>query len=180
MTWTYTMTDGETQTAMRFAKRVAATYADGKKTASAKLTIANLTTDKLERAFLVSRISEIAVCKFLNLPFVHALDWGEECDRGWDLQYRDQYIDVKASETPNPRLIWPASKAHFLDEANCDAFALCGVAMPRITLHGFCSLTRFKNNCTTSDGTDGLVKGTLWMSAAHITTPDDFKARFGE
>lgn len=178
MTWTYTMRDGETQTAMRFAKRIAATYADGKKTASAKLTMANLTPDKLERAFLVSRISEIAVCHFLGIHIIHSLDWSNECDRGWDLQFHDLFIDVKASETPNPRLIWPASKAHFIDEVNCDVFALCGVAMPRITLHGFCSLNRFRNNCVTSDGTDGLVKGTLWMRAEHITPPEDFKSMF--
>lgn len=174
MTWVYRARDGEMQTAMRFSKRVAATYAEGKKTESAKFTMANLTPDKLERAFLVSRMSEIAVCHFLNIHIIHSLDWGYACDRGWDLEYKNVFIDVKASEAREPRLIWPASKNTFLEEANCDVFCLCEVNFPFIRLHGFCSLKRFIAECHTSNGKDGLILNTKWMSIEQLTPAQAF------
>lgn len=172
--WTYRMRDGEVQTASRFAKRVAATYATPEKAASARLTMANLTPDKLERAFLVSRCSEIAMCHMLGLHFVHDLDWEYECDVGWDLVFKGCKIDVKASEAQRPKLIWPLSKNALLYDAPCDWFALCNVSFPFVTLHGFVTPQAFIDHHETSDGSDRLMPGTWFMHIRQLATPDEW------
>lgn len=172
----YVLTSGEINRCWTFAKRVAATYETEAKAASLANTVDNNTRDKRERAWLYSRAAEWGMCRMLNVDPIKALDWNFEVDRGFDFEWNGWFIDVKASGANTPRLIWPVTKAHLIDEGNFDFMALCRVELPRITCLGFIHRNLFADTATVSDGLDGLVRGTPWVHARDLTPLSEFAA----
>ena len=172
----YVLTSAEIDRCWSFAKKVAATYETAAKAASLANTVDNNTRDKRERAWLYSRAAEWGICRMLSANPIHSLDWSYEVDRGFDFEWNGWFIDVKASTAKTPRLIWPVTKAHLIDEGNFDFMALCRVELPRIYCVGFIHRNSFMDHAEVSDGLDGLVRGTPWVHSRNLTPLAEFAA----
>jgi hypothetical protein len=71
-------------------------------------------------AQLLGKAGECAFCCFMGLD-PEQLSWGPRCDDGWDVEYCNQLIDVKATGTEY--LIWPVTKNEWLPRARATIFA---------------------------------------------------------
>ena len=174
----YSLASDEIAACLSFALRVAETYTTPSKAASLANTVDNTTHEKRERAWLCSRTAEFAFARMIGCDPLNALDWGTSVDKGYDLEWRGWFFDVKASEHRSPRLIWPLTRAGVLQEANTDFLVLCSVDLSAwgatVTCHGVVSLPRFISAARNSKGTDGLLRGTRWMPATELTPLSEF------
>jgi hypothetical protein len=171
---TYCMTSGEIDLCWNFAKKVAATYETPEKRFSGELTVDAQARTKRERTFWFSRCSEWAVCRLLGINPATELSWKLSIDDGHDLIYRDRFIDVKTSKAPNPRLIFPVTKAQWVEECDIDYLCLTYAVVPHVTIIGFVSIAEFIKRKRVSVGADGFKPGTLWMPAGELTSLGEF------
>ncbi|RXG91560.1 hypothetical protein [Bradyrhizobium zhanjiangense] len=103
---------------LRWAERSVLGYERGEKERSRAYARPGIDTSV--DAQLLGRAGECAFCLFMHID-PGRLDWGPSCDKGWDVEFCRQLIDVKATDTG--AVIWPVTKNHFLADAQADLFA---------------------------------------------------------
>lgn len=164
-----------------FAKRVCASYIQGRKENSRRLVL-NGKPEIYDNPHvqMIGRIGEIAGCVAFGLDPDNALNWSDECDSGHDFMLRKWSVDIKASDHPRARrLIWPASKEHFMAQA-ADILILALVKLEDgvadVDVAGYETKNDFIKKCRHAKGERGIVDGTPYMDKSDLKPVEDIIA----
>lgn len=155
--------------AAAFAELVCAAYERGEKENSRVLLLLGKPEIYSNRHVQkVGRVGEIAACLAFRLDPDIALNWSNRCDNGADFRLLKWTVDVKSSDHPNAkRLIWPASKEHFMRQA-ADILIFARVKLfqdnsAEVELAGYETKRRFIDRCHYALNERGLVDGTPYL-----------------
>lgn len=155
----------------KFADSVCKSYAAGRKEVSRNMQVPSKPRiDQDVEIQYTGRIAEYAACLYLGQDPERSLNWGVQCDNGYDFIFYGVSIDVKATNNPRAtRLIWPISKNHLLKSAS-DVFIFARVLKEKrgrlgqaVELVGFVTKHRFISECQKAASIPGIVDGTLFI-----------------
>lgn len=164
--------------AENFARDVVEGYRAGRKDFSRRLTVPGRPAIWGNAGVqYCGRLGEIAWCLYLGEDPDTALSWDEWCDHGADFTIGDFAIDVKATNHEyGNKLIWPVSKNDLWNAKAFNALAMARVEKgDDVRLLGAVSKRRFAEECSVSDGSDRLVKGTRYMHERSLCPAPKFK-----
>jgi hypothetical protein len=156
-----TLPDALRARSQRWAEQVVADYAAGRKARSRALSCCD--ADSNVRLQAEARMCECAFSLWAGLDPDAALDWGRQCDRGFDLAWRGRRWDVKATRMTGRFLLWPVSKNHLYAAKNFDALVLVKHAVPRFEIAGWVSKAHFAAHHRVAGAGHKLFVGTRYV-----------------
>jgi hypothetical protein len=159
---------------LRWAERSVLGYENGEKEKSRAYARPGI--DKSIDKQLMGKAGECAFCGYLRLD-PELLDWGPKCDDGWDIEYCNQLIDVKASGTEY--LMWPITKNEILARTRATVFA----SMHRLDrkrpdlfdIGGWCSKSHFIQHHHVAPPPTFLDRGTKHLHPDEIWPMDQLR-----
>lgn len=164
---------------MAWAQRSVKGYADKEKEASRAYARPGIDTNPRYQA--LGRIGECAFCLYVHLS-PKVLDWGPDCDPGWDVKFREKVFDVKTSTTT--KLIWPVTKNHFLEPPKADIFVAAHGRdwfyddKPAVILLGWIPTLVFIREHKIAPPPDHFDPGTKYMDAEMLRDMRRLRAGF--
>jgi hypothetical protein len=144
-----------------FADRsMVAGYEQNEKPASHFYSSHGLDTDVRGQA--IARMAECAFCEWAGFDANVALDWGNEPDRGFDVIYGGQRIDIKQTKMTSHFLLWPGNKPlkKEFDAFVLLKFAVIDAAFP-FSIPRYISREDFIRKHRVATGQDPVSKGSL-------------------